>query len=88
MADPREVEYPVFYGKADGTVWPVSDGAEWIQRYGTSDAREAQRLGVASIIAAYSALTDPFISQREAIEKLRRARQVAVEHMDRSEGER
>ena len=70
------------YITVDDTVWPVdADGgddnpsARWIQRYGTPAERERQRMTVASILSAYSALTNSDQSMTDAIAKLKRARQ-------------
>ena len=69
------------YITVDGTVWPVdineADGpsAEWIQRYGTPAEREHQRLAVASVLSAYSHLTDSSQLMIDATAKLNRARQ-------------
>lgn len=62
----------------DETTWPIPDEAEWILRYGTTGAREAQRMGVASIVNAYWSLLDPNRTQADAIAMLKRARRAAL----------
>lgn len=64
--------------EATDTVWPVPHGAEWVLRYGTPEGREAQRMGVASIIAAYEYLTNPHLPQYAAIDALKRARKASA----------
>jgi hypothetical protein len=67
------------YEQVDDTTWPVivpgddEDGPEWILRHGSPDRDD--RLFLASIVAAYTALTDPSRPQYEAVHVLRRARQ-------------
>lgn len=56
------------------------DGPEWVQRHGTPERVVEQRMSVASLIAAYSHMIDPTISQAEAVEKLKRARRAAKEN--------
>lgn len=58
------------------TTWPVNVGdLEWACRYTRAERLTAYRYVVASVVAAYDALTDTRISEREAIDKLKRARQ-------------
>jgi hypothetical protein len=71
-------EFGVRYVVVDETTWPVPDGAEWVLRYGTTEAREAQRLSVASIVNAYWSLLDPNRTQGDAIAMLRRARRAPL----------
>jgi hypothetical protein len=67
------------YERVDDTTWPVilagpdDDSPEWNLRYGSPDRDD--RLFLASIVAAYTALTDPNRPQYEAVHALRRARQ-------------
>ena len=74
----------VTYVHVEDTVWPsvhhdqTANGCEWVLRYGTIDARERQRLSVASVVAAYATLTNPWCSQAEAIRALKRARAAAL----------
>jgi hypothetical protein len=64
----------------DDTVWPIDwssedeDSAQWVLRYGNLERREAQRLGVASILCAYATLLDPDLFMKTATEMLRRGR--------------
>lgn len=64
----------------EDTTWPVDvstedeDAAEWVLRYGNTERREEQRMSVASILSAYSDLTDPHRSLKDATAMLRRAR--------------
>jgi hypothetical protein len=65
------------YVTVDHTIWPVDvetedeDSAQWVLRY---SGRQLSRMALASVLSAYAALCDPAISQRDAIEKLKRAR--------------
>jgi hypothetical protein len=70
----------VAYVAVEGCACPVPDGAEWTLRYGTTDAREAQRYGVASIVAAYSHLLDPSVTQGDALGALKRLRRAHAVH--------
>lgn len=74
----HRVSAEVRYVVIDETTWPIPDGIEWVLRYGEPAAREAQRYGVASIVAAYSSLLDPVYSQADAVAMLKRARRAAV----------
>lgn len=75
----------VRYVVVDDTAWPVPvstdeiDSPEWVQRYATPERIVMQRMRVASIVAAYSHLIDPNITQADAIESLKRARRAAKE---------
>jgi len=64
----------------DDTTWPIPDETEWVLRYGTTEAREALRYGVASIVNAYWSLLDPLRTQGEAVAMLKRGRRAAVAH--------
>lgn len=68
----------VEYVRVEDTTWPVSFGSEWVLRYGTTEAREVQRMGVASIISAYQYLVDPQLPQQAAIAALKRARKACA----------
>lgn len=75
----------VRYVVVDDTTWPVPlstdeiDGPEWVQRYATPERIVKQRMRVASIVAAYSHLIDPNITQADAITSLKHARRAAKE---------
>lgn len=60
--------------KVDDTSWPVPVELEHRLRYDTG----RRDLEAASVVAAYSALVDPAISQKQAIESLLRARKAAA----------
>ena len=67
----------------ENTSWPVPvcsdyiDGPEWVQRYASDERATGQRMRVASIIAAYTHLLDPNITQADAIAMLKLARKAA-----------
>lgn len=67
------------YFRVDDTTWPVDvstedeESAEWVQRYGTPERREEQRMAVASILSAYETLTNSQQTQKDARAKLGRA---------------
>jgi hypothetical protein len=73
----------IHYKQVDDTTWPVDlhsdyeDSAQWVQRYGSIDRVVEQRLAVASVLSAYSDLTDPNHSLKDATAMLRRARLAA-----------
>lgn len=73
------------YVAIDNTIWPIPGDAEWVLRYGTESAREHQRVFVASVVGAYSALTDPDLSQKDALAMLKRARASRVESLQDKE---
>jgi hypothetical protein len=57
----------------DGTVWPVNvENIEWQLRYGTPSRSDL--LIAASVLNAYTAMTDPTIRASQAEVKLHRAR--------------
>jgi hypothetical protein len=68
------------YVRVDETTWPVDletsehSSAEWALRYGDPLPR---RMFIASLVSAYSRLTDPRITQADAFSALRRAREAA-----------
>ena len=72
----------VMFIAVDDTQWPIPmwwceevDGPEWVQRHAADvDRVVEQRMRVASLIAAYSSLLDPNLSQTDAIAQLKRAR--------------
>lgn len=67
------------YGRDDGTTWPVIErdpdgGLEWRLRYAPDSIDRQDRLFLASVVAAYSALTDPrSIAPRAKFARARRA---------------
>lgn len=62
----------------DGTVWPVNVGEiEWRLRYG--ELSKTDRLIAASVLGAYSAMTDQTLRSASAEAKLHRARQAQRE---------
>lgn len=66
------------YERVDGTTWPVRTGdVQWALRYGNDDALQANRLIAASIVASYAYLTNPSLTQADAIIALKRARRAA-----------
>lgn len=67
MSDTRQL-----FRRVDGTTWPLVGETGWQLRY-APDA--VNRLHAASIVSAYAHLTDPGITQKDAIAALRRARQ-------------
>lgn len=77
------------YVQIDDTTWPVDvgtdeeDSAEWVQRYGTTERREEQRLSVASVLAAYKDMTHPGRSLKDATAMLRRARRAVLKESGR-----
>lgn len=73
MADVRT------YGHADGTTWPVPADTEWHLRYGVLASYREFRLHAASIVAAYAHLVDPDITEKDAIESLKRARRAVAD---------
>jgi hypothetical protein len=67
----------IHYREVENTVWPVNvRGIEWELRYG---AKGNHKLVAASVVAAYAALIDPTLSEKDAIAKLRRARRAQRE---------
>jgi len=68
------------YTQVECTTWPVDlhsddeDSAQWVQRYGSIDRVVEQRRSVASVLSAYSDMTDPNRSLKDATAMLRRAR--------------
>ena len=67
-----------FYASVENTTWPINVGpTEHNLRYGTP-VRE-RNLHAASVVAAYSHLTDPEVSEDAAIAALRRARKAQVQ---------
>lgn len=73
----------VAYVAVEGCACPVPDGAEWTLRYGTTEAREAQRYSVASIVAAYAHLLDPNVTQTDALASLKRLRRAHTVYFGR-----
>lgn len=71
---------PACYVVVEETSWPVDletddhNAAEWELRYGDPLPR---RMFIASLVNAYNHLTDPRITQGDAIRALRRARSAA-----------
>jgi hypothetical protein len=66
------------YVQVDGTSWPVNlEDVAWALRYANPDVAE-QRVA-ASAVDAYRHLTNPGISQADAVEALKRARRAQVE---------
>jgi hypothetical protein len=76
----EDVVVGVAYVAVEGCACPVPDGAEWTLRYGTPEAREAQRYGVASIVSAYAHLLDPSVTQGAALATLKRLRRAHTVH--------
>lgn len=68
----------VRWGRVDGTAWPVDDDPdttlEWRLRYARSSVTESDMLSAASFLHAYSYLTDPSRTLKDAIVSLRLAR--------------
>jgi hypothetical protein len=64
------------WGKIDDTTWPVDDDGEmqWSLRYGNDDLLRGVRMSAASVVESYRYLTDPNLSQADAIRALKRAR--------------
>lgn len=65
----------MLYTRVDGTTWPTDVSVEWELRYAPG---AANLLYVASIVSAYSYLTDPALTQKEAVTALKRARRAAA----------
>ena len=62
----------------DGTAWPVNvGGIEWKLRYAPGQLTREDQLVAASVLAAWSALTDPHCTHGDATAALRRARKAA-----------
>lgn len=66
--------------EVERTVWPVNVGdIEWSLRYSNVPMDRATQLTAASALNAYQALTDPSISQADAIAQLKRARKAQAQ---------
>lgn len=62
------------YVIVDGTCWPTLLGdVEWRARYAPASIN-SQRMLIASTLGAYSYLTNPALTQKDAIAALKRAR--------------
>lgn len=81
MTDPR-------YQVVEDTTWPVDIGGEiqWQLRYHETGELREIRLVAASILSAYSHLTDPNLSLKDATAALRRARQARAFKSHTTEG--
>lgn len=74
--------------RVEDTTWPVDvDGTTQDALRYKGDGWTALRLAAASVMSAYAYLTDPTLTQTDAIASLKRARKAAALVRDKGEDE-